>query len=134
MNALSKTKDVRKALKCCRYCERYRPVCNECPYDENGCKPALYDDVLEVIDGFKAELKKKKIFITLSVITDSEKYEKIAINVNDILLISDASNSFGGGSIISTKAVDGADKLTLYVKDTLEDILKKISNEENKNG
>ena len=138
MNALNKTKNVRKALERCRG-EWADSLCYGCPYDDKiGCRDALYKDTLEVIDGFKDVLKKrtirssaaKPIFITLSSFTNGEKDEKIAIKVDDIFLISDASNSFGRGSIISMKTIDGADRLTLCVKDTLEDILEKISNEE----
>lgn len=140
MNALDKTKNVRKALECCKYGEKYRLVCNECPYDNNGCKLALYNDALEVIDGFKAELRKrifnssssatKPMFITLSVFTNGEKDEKIAIKVDDIWRISDTTNSLGKGSIISVKPAGGEYGLTFFVKDTFEDILEKISNGE----
>ena len=127
MNALDKINDVRKALECCKYCERYRPVCNECPYDENGCKVTLYDDVLEVIDRFKAELKKKTIkssaakptFITLTIYGSGEK---IAVKLDEIYYISERRD--GVGSNIYLKGLDG---LRISVAETIVDILEKVS-------
>lgn len=135
MNALDKTKNVRKALECCRgEWDVFR--CSECPYDDKAdCMDTLYKDALEVIDGFKAELKKRATkssskelaFITLTVVKGGEKDEKIAIKVDDILLISNASNGFGGRSIIYMNPIDGSEGLVFFVKETLEDILEKIS-------
>ena len=127
MNALDKTNNVRKALECCRYCERYRPVCNECPYDNNGCKSALYDDVLEVIDGFKAELKKRTTkssaagptFIALTIYGSGEK---IAVKLDDISYICERKD--GDGSSIYLKALDGA---RVSVTESIIDILEKVS-------
>ena len=75
----------------------------------------------------KVEKLEKLAFITLTAVKGGEKDEKTAIKVDDILLISDASNSFGGRSIIYMNPIDGSEGLVFFVKETLEDILEKIS-------
>lgn len=131
MNALDRTDNVRKALECCKYGEQYnRFICNECPYDNNGCSLALYNDAIAVIDGFKAELKKRTTkssaagptFITLTIYGSGEK---IAVKLDDISYICERKD--GDGSSIYLKVLDGA---RVSVAESITDILEKISNKE----
>lgn len=135
MNALDKTKNVERGLNACNG----MMSCDKCPYDDQtDCKRTLNCDALEVINALKAELKKrtskaveaKPGFITLTegIVAHSENtaiwYDcyNVAVQVNDILIISDYDKGKGSTIILKDHS-----QTTILVQETLEEILGKIA-------
>ena len=136
MNALDKIKKVQKGLKCAS--DMF--ACRECPYaSETDCKEAVMTDADEVINALRDELKKRTnkaveakpgfIILTNGILYSSNgspmtmtNNGKIAVRVDDILSVKDLGEV--GGSEVRLK-----DKwqTTIYVFETLEEILGKIA-------
>lgn len=136
MNVLDKIKIVQYGLQC--HGEEYG-TCRKCPYhDRNDCRREVMQEANEVINALRAELKKrtskvveaKPGFITLTtgIVAHSENsaiwydQSKIAVQVNDILTISDYDEC--KGSMVQLK---DSQQTTILVQETLEEILSKIA-------
>ena len=131
MNALNKIKSVTNGLNSCG---SYSHLCSTCPYnDGRECERELHRDALEVINALRDELKKrtskavetKPGFIMLTQWSSTKVLQKrVAINIDDILYVSDLSNGEHCGSNIKLKSEDG---FTIVVAESIEEILSKIS-------
>lgn len=108
--------------------------CNSCPYNDlEDCERALLTDALKVINSFSDPHNEKmqrktpeitKKFITLTRWMDSRA---IAVNVDDIRYIEDGSTHTE--SLIYFKESKNDPLQALLVKETIIDILEKISKE-----
>lgn len=133
MNDLYKTKKVLLGLN-----KHPSYSCKSCPYnDVEDCTSHLMEDAFDVIAAQKEMLNRKEMakdklgFITLTngilyssdgqsiIMTDNGK---IAVRIDDILSVRDLGEA--GGSEIRLK---NAQQTTLYVCETLEEILGKVA-------
>lgn len=136
MNVLDKIKVVQRGLA---ECGSDYSMCSKCPYyDRDTCRKGLIREANEVIKALRDELKKhtnkaveaKPGFITLTtgIVAHSENsaiwydQSKIAVQVNDILTISDYDEC--KGSMVQLK---DSQQTTILVQETLEEILSKIA-------
>ena len=137
MNALDKIKIIQRGLA---ECGSDFSTCSTCPYyDRDMCRKGLIREANEVINALKAELKKRTnkaveakpgfIILTNGILYSSNGQSiimtdngKIAVRVDDILSVRDLGEA--GGSEIRLK---NAQQTTLYVCETLEEILGKIA-------
>lgn len=133
MNDLYKTKKVLLGLK-----KHPSYSCKGCPYnDAEDCTSHLMKDAFDVIAAQKEMMNRKEMakdklgYITLTngilyssdgqsvIMTDDGK---IAVRVDDILLVRDFGEARG-----SEIRLKNAQQTTLYVCETLEEILGKIA-------
>lgn len=137
MNALDKIKIVQFGLQC--HGEEYE-MCRKCPYrDRDDCRREVMQEANEVINALRAELKRrtsktveaKPGFITLThgILYSSEGRQvmmegngKLAIRTDDILAVIDLGEVHG--SEVRTKDTRYT---AFYVRETLEEILRKIA-------
>ena len=133
INPLDKIKNVKKGLECCN-----QPgMCPMCPYDARDyCRNALFADTKEVINALEEEVEKRTDraahktpdFIELTSLyetTADGRMKKVVIRVENILLIHDAEL----GSLIRMR---GVAREALFVRETIEEILNKITESKEK--
>ena len=109
-------------------------LCDSCPYNGSyECEQALYADTLSVINSLSDPPNEKiqknfpeitKKFITLTRWMDSRT---IAVNIDDIRYIEDGSTHTE--SLIYFKQLKDDPLSAILVKETIVDILEKISKE-----
>lgn len=136
MNVLDKIKTVQRGLA---ECGSDYSMCSKCPYyDRDMCRKGLIREANEVINALRDELKKRTNkaveagpeFITLTrgicYYSDGQcmihEHGRITIRVSDILSVSDLMDVIG-----SEVLLNNAQQTTLYVCETIEEILGKVA-------